>query len=300
MSVRLGRGLAASSAALALLLAACGGTDTTASSEEGALETLRLGAIATGSAPEEKERYEKIAADLESELGAEVDLVTSTDYYAIAEALRGGRIDVAFLNSLGYVLTEQKVEIEPLAVGVDESGEPGYYSYLITNKPDEIKEPADVEGRTLAMSSSLSTSGFLFPSAALEAAGIDPEADTTLSQGGNHAANILAVASGQVDAAFVDSVEYESAVADGDIDPDEVVKVWQSDRITGSPVVARSDLPQEQLDAIQAALLELEGTEEVPLGVEKSMRMEEAESAEYDPIRELAREAGLSVDDMAS
>lgn len=298
MSARLGQGLAAASTALVFLLAACGGADTGAAGEEGALETVRLGAIATGSAPEEKERYEKIAADLEEDLSAEVELVTSTDYYAIAEALRGGRLDMAFLNSLGFVLTEQKVDIEPLAVGVDESGEPGYYSYLITNKPDEIAGPEDVKGRTLAMSSSLSTSGFLFPTAALQEVGLDAEADTTLSQGGNHAANILAVASGQVDAAFVDSVEYESAVEDGDIDPDEVVKVWQSDRITGSPVVVRSDLSQEQKDALQEALLALEGTDEVPLGVEKSMKMAKAESAEYAPIRELAREAGLSVKDM--
>lgn len=285
-----------SATALVLLLGACSDAG---SESAGDVETIRLGAIATGSAPEEQERYEKIAADLEAELDTEVELVTSTDYYAVAEALRGGRMDVAFTNSLSYVLMEQKVEIEPMAWGVDESGEPGYYSYLITNKPDEIKEPADVEGRTLAMASSLSTSGFLFPTAALKEAGIDAEADTTLSQGGNHAANILAVASGQVDAAFVDSVEYESAVEDGDIDPDEVVKVWQSERITGSPVVVRSELPQDLRDAIQAALLKLEGTEEVPLGVEKSLRMEEADAAAYDPIRELAREAGLDVADMA-
>lgn len=283
------------SVALTALLAGCSDAGGTAVGE---VETVRLGAIATGSAPEEKERYEKIAADLEEDLGTDVELTTSTDYYAIAEALRGGRLDVAFLNSLGFVLTEQKVDIEPLAVGVDESGEPGYYSYLITTKPDEITGPADVPGRSLAMSSSLSTSGFLFPTAALAEVGIDAAEDTTLAQGGNHAANILAVASGQVDAAFVDSVEYESAVRDGDIDPDEVVKVWESERITGSPVVVRSDLSQEQKDAIQKALLALEGTEEVPLGVEKSMRMAEVESEEYDPIRELAREAGLSVADM--
>lgn len=298
MFARVHTRLAVASVALTLLLSACTSTGVADSGDNGMLDTIRVGAIATGKAPKEKERYEKIAADLEAALGADVELVTSTDYYAIAEALRGGRLEMAFLNSLGFVLTEQKVEIEPLAVGVDESGKSGYYSYLITHKPSEITGPQDLKGRTLAMASSLSTSGFLFPTAALTEVGIDAEKDTTLSQGGNHAANILAVASGQVDAAFVDSVEYESAVADGDIDPTKVVKVWQSDRITGSPVVARSELSQEQKDALQQALISLEGTKEVPLGVEKSMRMVKAESAEYDPIRELAREAGLSVKDM--
>lgn len=291
--MRVGSTLIAAAAGVALLLGGCASGEAAQGKE-----TIRLGAIATGSAPEEKERYEKIAADLEKQLGADVELVTSTDYYAIAEALRGGRLDVAFLNSLGYVLTSQKADIEPVAVGVDESGEPGYYSYLITTAPTQIRQPTDVRDRSLALSSKLSTSGYLFPLAALQKADIDPAKDTTLSQGGNHAANILAVASGQVDAAFVDSVEYDAAVAKGAVDPDKVVKVWQSERITGSPVVVRSELPQDLRDRLTAALLALEGTKEVPLGVEKSLKMTRVDAAEYDPIRELARKAGLSVDDM--
>ena len=144
-------------------------------------ETIRLGAIATGSAPEEKVRYQQIADQLEAELGMPVDLVTSTDYYAIAEGLRGDHIDVAFLNSLGFVLTESKASIEPIAVGVDDTGRPGYYSFLVTNQPDEIKGPADVQGRTLALSGRLSTSGYLYPLRALQQAGLSPEEDTTLS-----------------------------------------------------------------------------------------------------------------------
>lgn len=261
-------------------------------------DTLRLGAIATDAAPKEKARYEAVAEQLSQRLGREVDLVISTDYFAIAEGLRGGRVDVAFLNSLGYVLTDSKVDIQPLAAGIDEAGEPGYFSYLITTKPDEIKGPEDVKGRDLALASSLSTSGYLFPLEALQAAGLDPEKDTTLLAGGDHASNILAVASGQVDAAFVDSVEYESAVKDGDVDPEQVVKVWQSERITGSPVVARADLDSALLDDIRAAVLDLAGTEEVPLGVEKTLRMGEVSADDYDPIRELAKKVGLSIDDM--
>ncbi|HCA87771.1 MAG TPA: hypothetical protein DEQ61_21285 [Streptomyces sp.] len=261
-------------------------------------DTLRLGAIATGSAPEEKERYEAIADQLSESLDMEIELITSTEYFAIAEGLRGGKVDVAFLNSLGYVLTDTKVDLKPLAVGVDEADEPGYFSYLITSKPDEIRGPADVKGHSLAMASRLSTSGYLYPTKALENAGIDPEEDATLSSGGNHAANILAVGSGQVDAAFVDSVEYESAVKNGKVDPEKVVKVWESDRITGSPVVARSELDAELLDRVRKALLDLKGTEDVPLGVEKTLKMGPVKPEDFDPIRKLATEIGLSVEDM--
>jgi phosphonate transport system substrate-binding protein len=263
-------------------------------------EPLRVGAIATGSAQQEKQRYEKLAEQLEQKLGTPVELVTSTDYYAIAEALRGERIDVAFLGSLSYVLIESRVDIEPIAVGVDASGASGYFSYLITNKPDVIKRPDDVRGRRLALASKLSTSGYLFPLRALRQAGVDPGKDTTLSQGGNHAANVLAVASGQVDAAFVDSVEYISAVSSGKIDPTTAVKVWQSERITGSPIVIRKALPSERRDAVVNALLALRGTQDAPIGVEKSERLVPAHAEDYEPIRKLAAQAGLSVDDFRS
>ncbi|OXR42072.1 Phosphate-import protein PhnD [Nocardia cerradoensis] len=276
---------------LGILLTSCG-------SQSSSTNTIKLGAIATGSAPEEQARYQKIADQLAQKTGMKVDLVTSTDYYAIAEGLRGGKLDVAFLNSLGYVLTAPKAKIQPLAVGVDNTGQPGYYSYLITKKRDEIKGPADVKGHTLAIANKLSTSGYLFPLRAMQAAGVNSQKDTTLSAGGNHAANILAVASGQVDAAFVDSVEFEAAVKKGRVNPDEVSVVWKSDRISGSPVVARSDLPADRLEKIKQAVLGLTGTAETPLGVEKTMKMGEVEDSDYDPIRALAKQAGLSVDDL--
>ncbi|REE99935.1 phosphate/phosphite/phosphonate ABC transporter substrate-binding protein [Thermomonospora umbrina] len=278
------------SVAVALSLSACGGGS--------GPPALRMGAIATGSAKAEQQRYAETARQLQKTLGDKVDLVTSTDYYAIAEALRAGRIDVAFLGSLSYVLTESRADIQPVAVGVDASGRPGYHSYLVTNRPDEIKGPADVRGRALALSSRLSTSGYLFPLDELRRVGVDPEKHTTLAQGGNHAANILAVAGGHVDAAFVESVEYESAVRSGRVDPRAVVKVWQSSRVTGSPVVVRTDLPEERRRAVTRALLNLRGSARFPIGPDKSLRLVPAEATDYDAIRALARRSGLSIENL--
>lgn len=284
--------------ALGLSLVGCSSSSGELASASDEEVPLRVGAIATGSAPEETARYERTAAELSDALGGrEVEMVTSTDYYAIVEGLRGGKLDIGFINSLGYVVARDKVDIHPLATGVNENGETGYYSYLITNTPETIKGPEDLRGKKLALSSKLSTSGYLFPLDALKQAGIDPARDTVLAQGGNHAANILAVASGQVDAAFVDSVEFDSAVDNGKVDPAAVTRVWTSDRITGSPIVARPDLPAVERSEILAALLSLRGSEDHRIGVEKSLRLTEARDEDYDPIRELATKSGITIDD---
>jgi phosphonate transport system substrate-binding protein len=259
---------------------------------------LKVGVIAVGTADEVKKQYEHTAADLSKALGGrKVDIVTSTDYFTIVEGLKGARLDLAFLGSLSYVLGKGYAAVEPLVVGVDKAGTPGYYSQLITTDPS-IHGPADVRGRRLALAGKLSTSGYLFPLAALQAAGVDPAKDTTLAQGGNHAANIVAVKQGAADAAFVDSVEFGRAVAKGAVDPAVVRVVWQSERITGSPVVIRSALPASDKDAIKTALLTLKGTEEYPLGIERSVNFVAVDDAAYDPIRRLAQASGLSVDSL--
>jgi phosphonate transport system substrate-binding protein len=260
-----------------------------------ALTHLKMGVIATGTADEVKKQYEHTAGELGQAMGGTtVEVVTSTDYYAIVEGLRSKQLDFAFLGSLSYVLGKDRAGLEPMVVGVDANGQAGYYSVLITKNP-KIKGPADLKGHSLALAGKTSTSGYLFPVDALKKAGLSLT-DVKVAQGGNHAANILAVKQGAADAAFVDSVEYASAIKRGAITAAEVREVWRSDRITGSPVAVRSDLPEANRTALKNALLNLVGTDEYPLGLEKTKRLVPANDSDYDPIRALASQNGLTID----
>jgi phosphonate transport system substrate-binding protein len=280
--------------------AGCGEDDdrsTSASSAAALPSTLRLGVVATGTADEVRKQWSRTASDLKRRLGGgtDVELVASTDYFAITEGMRQGDLDVAAVGSLAYVLGRQRARMEPVAVGVDASGRTGYHSLLITNEPD-VRSPSDLRGRSVALSNKLSTSGYLFPLGALRDAGLEL-GDLKVTQGGNHAANVLAVKQGSVDAAFVDSTEYELAVDRGTIDAQQVREVWRSTRITGSPFVVRGDLPVQVRDRIKGALLALRGTDEFPLGLEQTPRLQPVADRAYDPIRQLAERAGISIAD---
>ena len=52
---------------------------------------------------------------LEKELGKKIELIVTTDYSSMIEAMRHGRIDLAYFGPLSYVLAKQKSEIEPFA-----------------------------------------------------------------------------------------------------------------------------------------------------------------------------------------
>jgi phosphonate transport system substrate-binding protein len=50
---------------------------------------------------------------LEASLGKKIDLIVTTDYSSMIEAMRNGRIDLAYFGPLSYVLARQKSEIDP-------------------------------------------------------------------------------------------------------------------------------------------------------------------------------------------
>jgi len=67
-----------------------------------------------------------LKAYLESELKKDIELVVTTDYSSMIEAMRFGRIEVAYFGPFSYVLAKSKApDIEPFAVGI-ERGSPTF------------------------------------------------------------------------------------------------------------------------------------------------------------------------------
>jgi len=76
---------------------------------------------------------------LEKTLNKKIELVVTTDYSSMIEAMRFGRIEVAYFGPFSYVLAKSRAPgIEPFAVGV-EKGQPFYNSILIANADGPVK-----------------------------------------------------------------------------------------------------------------------------------------------------------------
>lgn len=81
-----------------------------------------------------------------------------------------------------------------------------------------------------------STSGYLYPSAGLLEAGIDPKTGVTPIMAGGHDASMLSVASGQCDAGFAYEESLRMLVDSGQLKEGDVKEVWRSEMIAGSPI----------------------------------------------------------------
>ena len=141
-----------------------------------------------------------LKAYLERTLGKDVELVVTTDYSSMIEAMRFGRIEIAYFGPLSYVLAKSKApEIEPFAVGVSK-GSPTYKSVIIARADGPVKSLADIKGKMVGFGDFASTSSHLIPRALLARNGLIGDTDYKYVLLGAHDAVARAVQSGQVQA----------------------------------------------------------------------------------------------------
>ena len=235
--------------------------------------TIVFGAVPAENATSLEADFATTKAILEDSLGLEeIEFFQATDYAGVIEGIIAGRVDAAQFGGFSYVIaTANGADISVAGVMSDGPDiEPGYRSYALTQADnDEINTIEDFAGRNVCFVDPGSTSGFLFPSEGLLAAGIDPsEASTDLSPtfAGGHDASAIAVANGDCDAGFAyDSMVTNQLIETGDIAgvvdsvEDENVNpesadlkiVWKSEIISGAPMAISNELPASFVEAYQ-------------------------------------------------
>jgi phosphonate transport system substrate-binding protein len=88
---------------------------------------------------------------LEKTLAKTIELIVTTDYSSMIEAMRFGRIEVAYFGPFSYVLAKSKApDIEPFAVGI-ERGQPFYNSIIISQAGGPVKAIADIKGKNVGL-----------------------------------------------------------------------------------------------------------------------------------------------------
>ena len=224
---------------------------------------------------------------LEQALGKDIELVVTTDYSSMIEAMRFGRIEVAYFGPLSYVLAKSKApDIEPFAVGVSK-GSPTYESVIIARADGPVKTLADIKGKMMGYGDFASTSSHLIPRALLARNGLVGDTDYKYVLLGAHDAVARAVQSGQVQAGGLSQEIFKSLVAKGSIDGNKVIVLAESDPIPNYPIVMQGYLAPELKSSIRKAFLELNDKE-----ILKTFRAEAFVATDdhaYDILRETAK-----------
>ena len=195
---------------------------------------------------------------LEKLLGREVNVVVTTDYSSMIEAMRFGRIDVAYFGPFSYVLARSRApNIEPFAVGLDSRGSPNYTSVFITLADSPIKELRQAKGLNVGYGDPASTSSHLAPRAMLNEQGLVGDRDYKVIHLGTHDAVARAVETGKVPIGALSRPIFETLVKGGKIDGAKLRIVAETRPIPNYPMVMQTGLNPALREQIRKAFLEL-------------------------------------------
>ena len=224
---------------------------------------------------------------LEQTLKKEIEITVTTDYSSMIEAMRFGRIEVAYFGPFSYVLAKSKApNIEPFAVGV-ERGSPTYQSVIIATAGGAVRTLDDIRGKAFGFGDQASTSSHLAPRAhLLKKARLEGERDYRVVHLGTHDAVARAVQAGQVPAGALSKPILENLIKRGTIDAARVVQIDLSDPIPNYPIVMQANLAPALKQALRDAFLSMKDP-----AVLKSFRVEAfapTTDAAYDVLRETA------------
>jgi phosphonate transport system substrate-binding protein len=246
---RASRALAATALLTAVLLAACGQSANAGRSGNGSggrnPDEMVFAAVPVENAQSLQQAYQPLIAFLQKATGKKIRFQSATSYSAAIEAQRAGKADFVQYGPFSLVTAQNSgVKVTPIAAETTAKGTPpGYHSYAITRPGTGINSIADFKGKKVCFVDPNSTSGFLYPSAALINAGIDPNKDVTQVIAGGHDASALTVLNGQCDAGFAQESMIDKILpGKGQLKPGQLTVVWKSDLIPGSPIGISDDL----------------------------------------------------------
>jgi phosphonate transport system substrate-binding protein len=258
--------------------------------------TLKVALLPDENASVIIKRNEGLKRYLEQTLGKRVELVVTTDYSSMIEAMRFGRLDLAYFGPLSYVLARSKSEIEPFAALVTD-GKPTYRSVLIANPRSGIASFADVKGKRVAYGDKASTSSHLIPKTVLAQAGVKP-GDYQEHFAGTHDAVAIAVQNGNADAGGLSEKIWQYVLDRKLVDPAKVKVIGYSDEFPQYPWAMRSNLTPDLKRRVAAAFVDLKDAD--ILENFKADGFAPIGDKDYDVIRDMSRILGLDPSKLGS
>lgn len=215
------------------------------------MDTLNFGIISTESSQNLRSVWEPFLEDMSEQLGMEVKAFFAPDYAGIIQGMRFDKVDLAWYGNKSAMEAVDRAGGEVFAQTVDVTGNPGYWSLLITHRDnDHLNSVEDMLAHagelTFGNGDPNSTSGFLVPGYYVFAVNnVDARTAFRRTLNSSHETNALAVANRQVDVGTFNTEGFDRLRSTHPDKAEQLKVIWKSPLIPSDPLVWRKNLPEE-------------------------------------------------------
>lgn len=236
------------------------------------------------------QNLQPLADHLQQQLGLPATVQSYPSVHAFIAAIQKGEVDIAFINTFGYLLLEasqKRYPMEPKVALAVPNPDDNYKTAFVVRAQSPIQKLSDAttfgKQTRLGLVATGSTSGNLVPRLALTKMGI-ANADQhfqSVTYTGTHAKAIQALLQNEVDMAAMGSSEYEKldSSAKGQLRP-----IWISTEIPLGPVLFHKRLNKQLQQQIEQLFMTVH--EQAPAVLEsiKAAWSEAKQATRFDPI----------------
>ncbi len=256
---------------------------------------LTIGLVPSNNPQKMVNDFKPISKYLEKEMGMEVETIVPEDYLGLIEGMKDKSIDIGWYGAFSYAIAGREIELEPMVIQYRKGFGTSYHSLIIVRSDSNINGIEDLENKSFTFVDPGSTSGFVIPSALFKSRHIDiDQFFNEVRYSGEHDSVPLDVLEKVADAGAMEDLTFDRMVNEGVINSDDFIIIWKSDKIPGSPFIARSDLDDSIKKDFKKAMLtiHINNPNAVKSFDKRIERYVEFDDSIYNGIRNIARILG--------
>lgn len=249
-------------------------------------EPLIMGIFPRNKPAETTTMYTPLANHLSQRLGRKVVLVTARDFDAFSRAVQDGRYDIVFYNQFQYIQSSKSYVV---IAHNEEFRRSAVAGAIYVRKDSGITEVSQLRGRTIVFGGGRDAMlSYIAPRFLLMQAGLG-ENDFKSEFSVNPPNAVVALSLKQADAAGGGDILLDLAAVRKTINTDEIRILAVTEPLLFLPWAVKRSMPARLRDAIQATMVELDGTDEGRAILKSALTtgIRKAQDKDYDPHRRM-------------
>ncbi len=219
-------------------------------------QDLRVGVLPDETSVNLMQRYQPLMDYLADNTGLSTTFIISKDYEELAQQFANQEIDLVYFGGLTFVRAESSGYADALVMRDIDTR---FTSSFVVRKHAGYQGMDELQGKSLAFGSELSTSGHLMPRHFLEDKyGIISDTFfSSITYSGAHDNTVYLVQEGKVDIGVANTQIVQSMLADGRLDTNKVDILWETPPYTDYVWAVQRDLHEGLKIKLRNAFLAL-------------------------------------------